>query len=155
MRHPFSFLILAGMLSLCGCQAVYNANRAPADKLQAESTIVFTRPAQFTPFFGSHSVSEFIEIVYERVSRNEAGFLVVEAGIRNRGPVSWTNWDVRAPSRLTIQTRCNFYREGGLASPIIYSTNRQEIVINKGETFAYKAICPLPEASRYQLILGD
>lgn len=149
----FSAVIAA--LFLTGCEATYSANRAPAGKLQSEGTIVFTRPAQFTPFFGSHSVSEFVEIVYERVSRNDAGFLTVEVGIRNRGPVSWTNWDVRAPERLTLKVRSNFYGEGGLATPILYSTNREEIVVGRGETFAWKAVCPVPEASRYQVILGD
>ena len=142
-------------LGLCGCRAVYDANRADEKNLAAEGSIVFTRPAQFTPFFGSHSLSEFIEIVYERASRNSSGMLVVEVGIRNRGPVSWTNWDNRAPDRITLKTVCNFYSGAAVRSPVIYSTNRREIVIPRGETYVYRAMCPQTEAQNYQLVLGD
>lgn len=153
-------LLLCLLAVLCaafsGCRAVYNVERAKLDDLQAEGTIVFTRPARFTPLFGSYSISELVEITYEKVSRNAAGQLVVEAGIRFRGPVSWTNWNVPATSRVTLKTRCNFYGEGGVVnSPIIYSTNQREIVIPLGGTYAYKAVCPRAEASRYQIVLGE
>lgn len=152
MRNVILFFMLCGAMFFGGCYAVYNANRA--EDLSREGSIVFTRPARFTPFFGSYSISDFVEIVYEKAYKNEAGQLVVEVGIRNRGPVSWTNWNMRAPERLTIKTTCNFYNGNRNGSPIVYSTNRREIVINRGETFAYQAVCPA-EAFSYQVILGD
>lgn len=149
------FLLFAAVFScvlFSGCYSVYNANRA--EDTSREGSIVFTRPARFSPFFGSYSLSEFVEIVYEKAYKNEAGQLVVEVGIRNRGPVSWTNWHVRAPERITLKTICNFYNGNRNGSPIAYATNNREIVINRGETFAYKAVCPVPAFS-YQVILGD
>lgn len=154
MKYTSIFAVAVMAVIFTGCTAVDNANPADAGKLAKEGTIVFTRPAQFTPFFGSHSISEFVEIVYENVSRNEAGFLVVEVGIRNRGPVLWTNWHVRAPKRLTLKARCNFYR-GSIQTPMVYSTNARTIVVPKGETYAYRAVCPVKDATNYQLVLGD
>ena len=151
----YALIFFASLVSVfCGCIAVDNVKRADARVLDRESSIVFTRPARFTPFFGNYSINQFIEIVYERVSRNSANQLVVEVGIRNRGPVSWTNWDMSAPKRLTIKSRCNFY-QGGINTPIVFSTNTQIIVIGKGETFAYRAVCPIAEVKNYQLVLGD
>ncbi|MBR2374029.1 MAG: hypothetical protein IKA87_07340, partial [Lentisphaeria bacterium] len=71
------------------------------------------------------------------------------------GPVSWTNWFKEAPSRLTLRTVCNFYQDGGIDTPVVYSTNHREIVIRRGETFAFKAVCPVNKANRYQIVLGD
>lgn len=150
-----SLFAVAALVALCGCEAVYSANRASTHKLQSEGTIVFTRPARFSPVFGSYSISELIEITYERVSRNAAGCLVVEAGIRYRGPVEWTNWYSTAPARITLRTVCNFFQGGGPETPIVYSTNQRNIVISRGETYAYKVICPKDSADRYQIILGD
>ncbi len=152
MKYFLFVAVFICSMFICGCHSVYNANRA--DDLSREGSIVFTRPARFSPFFGSYSISEFVEIVYEKAYKNAAGQLVVEVGIRNRGPVSWTNWHVKAPERLTLKTICNFYNGNKNGSPIAYSTNRREIVIGRGETFAYQAVCPV-EAFSYQLILGD
>lgn len=154
MKYFVLFFAFAAMFVFGGCTAVDTADRADQKELAKEGTVVFTRPAQFTPFFGTHSISEFVEIVYENAYRNESGQLVVEIGVRNRGPVRWTNWHVRAPRRLTLQARCNFYR-GGLNTPMVYSTNTRTIVVEKGRTFAYTAVCPVKEASAYQLVLGD
>ncbi len=151
---------IAGALALaamCGCRAVDPVARADPGEMAQEGTIVFTRPARFSPWFGDYSMSQFLEITYERASRNAAGQLVVEVGIRNRGPVSWTNWHRHAPESLTIGATCNFYPTpaGVLAGPIIYQTNRRNLVIRRGETFAYKAVCPLESANGYQIVLGD
>ena len=154
MKKIFGAFMTAAVAVFCGCTAVDSANRADVGEVAREGTVVFTRPARFTPFFGNYSISQFVEIVYERASRNSAGQLVVEVGIRNRGPVSWTNWHVNAPRRLTLKSRANFYR-GGINTPMVYSTNTQVIVIGRGETFAYKVVCPNPEADAYQIVLGD
>ena len=149
---------LAG-LAFCGCDctAVARAERADPAAMAQEGTIVFTRPARFTPWFGNRAIGQFIEIAYERASRNEAGQLVVEVGIRYRGPVSWTNWHQHAPKVLNIAATCNFYGTpaGALGGPSVYQTNRRTLAINRGETFAYKAVCPVEGANGYQLVLGD
>ncbi len=148
-----SFLLFFSLATIffSGCRAVYEVDRSE----RTEQSIVFTRPARFTPFFGSHSLSEFVEITYEKVSRNQAGQLVVEAGIRNRGPVGWADWYKDAPEQITLKTRCAFFNGVRVLSPAIYSTNQQEIVIGRGETYYYRAVCPDTSASDYQLILGD
>ena len=151
--------IAIGVLSLnfLGCTAVDPVARADRAAMSQEGTVVFTRPAHFTPWFGNYSISQFLEITYERVSRNDAGQLVVEVGIRNRGPVSWTNWNTHAPKTLSIAATCNFYETaaGALGGPVVYQTNRRTIVINRGETYSYKAVCPVENAQGYQLVLGD
>ena len=147
------FLIFAAFITiatLCGCRSTYNANRA----LPNTNTVIFTRPTKYTPFFGTYSISDFVEIVYEKASRNAAGQLVVEIGIHYRGPVRWTNWYKKAPRLLHLKTRCNFHSEG-LTSPVIYSTNTQNIVIGLGETYAFRAVCPNINANQYQVVLGD
>ena len=153
MKRTVFFAIMAAVM-FCGCHAVYDANKVDVEDHREEAAVVFTRPARFAPWFGSYSVSEFIEITYASVSRNEAGLLVAEVGIRNRGPVEWTNWHMNAPERITLRTTCNFYRGKRNHSPIIYSTNSREIVIGRGETYACKIICPAPEAQDFQLILS-
>lgn len=155
MKHVFVFFATAAAIIFCSCHPVTSAHRADINKTTNENSIIFTRPARFTPFFGSYSISQFFEIIYERASRNEAGQLVVEVGIRNRGPVSWTNWPQYAPSKITLNTHCNFYQGNRVVSPIVYSTNHQRIVIGRGETYAYKAVCPVQTAESYQLVLGD
>ena len=148
-----SFAVLfAAVLMLCSCKATYSANRADTD---SESPVVFTRPAKFHPFFGSYSLSDFVEITYERASRNSAGQLVVEVGIRNRGPVQFSNWNKKAPAVIALKTRCNFHEGSIPNSPIVYSTNEQEIIIHRGQTYAYRAVCLSDKANGFQLILGD
>ena len=156
-----ALMILPGVVAVLalnsGCTAVDPVVRANRADMAQEGTIVFTRPAHFTPWFGNYSISQFIEITYERVARNQAGQLVVEVGIRNRGPVSWTNWHQHAPKTLNIAATCNFYetQTGALGGPCIYQTNRRTLVIGRGETYAYKAVCPAENANGYQLVLGD
>lgn len=140
-----------------GCTAVDPVVRVERADMTEEGTIVFTRPARFTPWFGNYSLAQFLEVTYERVSRNEAGQLVVEVGIRNRGPVSWTNWHRHAPKTLNIAATCNFYETaaGPLGGPILYQTNRRMLAIGRGETYAYKAVCPIERANGFQFVLGD
>ncbi len=153
-RMLFAALFL-GILT--GCTAVKPVNRESTQDLAEEGTIVFTRPARYTPFFGSYSQRDFITITYEKFSVNEAGQPVVEAGIRYSGPASWTNWAENAPGSITIFARCNFYRDRSAqaSGPALYATNRQALVIKRGETYAYRAVCPKEGAAGYQLVLGE
>ena len=147
--------VALALVLFAGCTAVDPVDHAK--HLESEGTIVFTRPARFTPWFGNYSISQFLEITYEHASRNSAGQLVVEVGIRNRGPVSWTNWYRHAPEVLNIAATCNFYgtQAGALGGPVVYQTNRRTLTIRRGETFSYKAVCPVEGANGYQLVLGE
>lgn len=155
MKHLSILLAACALAVFCGCHPVENVDRVSYTDLDRESSVVFTRPARYTMFFGSRSIRDFVEIVYEQASRNAAGQLVVEVGIRNRGPVSWTNWPQHAPDRLGLKVVTNFYSGQRGASPIVYSTNRPTILIGRGQTYAYKAVCPVPNATSYQVVLGD
>lgn len=149
------FLFPAVVLAVvCGCRPVHNANYVTPTRALEEGPVVFTRTAQYQPFFGSYSIREFVEITYCNAHRNEAGQLVMEVGIRNRGPASWTNWWKNAPEQISLKAQCKFFRGIRVASPIVYSTNRENIVIKRGETYAYKAVCPRGEAETAQLVLG-
>lgn len=150
-----TFLLAALVVGLTGCHANYTVSR-PTD-LHTEGTVVFDRATRNNLFFGNHSLVEYVEVVYERFSVNAAGQPVVEVGIRYKGPDSWTNWYRTAPRRLRLAATCNFYdtpaaQAGG---PIVYATNRQPIVLILGETFAFKAVCPLASARGYQVVLGQ
>lgn len=140
-----------------GCNAVGSVERVSPEELAGEGSVVFTRPADYTPFFGTYSQRDFITIVYEKFSVNDAGQAVVEVGIRYRGPASWTNWMRTAPDSMTIAARCNFYRDRSAqqSGPVLYSTNRRSLVIKRGETYPYRAVCPQKGAQGYQLVLGE
>ena len=151
-------LILGGLaLGLAGCHANYSVSRVPQGYLQTEGTVVFDRAARNNLFFGNHSLVEYVEVVYDRFSTNEAGQPVVEVGVRYKGPDSWTNWYKDAPSQLNIAATCNFYETPAAQAggPIVYATNRQPIVIKLGETYAYKAVCPVTTVKGYQVVLGE
>lgn len=147
----YVFLLIAALM-FWGCRAVYAVNRADADN---DGTIVFSRPAKFHPFFGSRSLSEFIEVTYEKFSRNEIGQPVVEVGIRYRGPVKFSDWFSKAPNSVAIKVRTNFLEGVNVSSPIIWSTEDREIVIPLGQTYAYRAVCPVVKVQGYRVILGD
>ena len=156
MKTIFNFfLLLVTAFVFCSCTAVDNAERASVADLQAESSVIFTRPARFTPFFGSYSISRLIEITYERASRNQAGQLVVEVGIRYKGHTGWTDWYVKTPRQISLKSICNFYQDGGVDTPVVYATNQRTLLIQRGGTYAYKAVCPVKSANRFQLVLGD
>lgn len=151
-------LLLGVMLGcLAGCRANYPVSRVSQADLQMEGTVVFDRASRNNLFFGNHSLVEYVEVVYDRFSVNAAGQPVVEVGIRYKGPDSWTNWYKDAPPQLKIKATCNFYgtpaaQAGG---PIVYAVNRLPVAIKLGETFAYKAVCPVTTARGYQVVLGE
>lgn len=142
---------------MAGCYSVKPVDRVALSDQTGEGSVVFVRAEQYTLWFGSHSPREYFEIVYERFSRNGAGFPVVELGLRYRGGVQWTDWYKSMPQTVTLGAVCNFYatpaaQAGG---PILYSTNRERIVLQRGGTYAYKAVCPVKNAEGYQIILGE
>ena len=154
MKKAMLLFCLLACTLFCGCRAVYDAESGNPRASVIEGNVVFTRPTEFFPLAGSFSVGEYLEITYQNSHRNEAGQLVVEVGIRNCGPVKWHNWWRRAPEQIAIKSRCDFFRDAKVTSPMVYSTNNQNIIIKRGETYAYKAVCPRPEAKSWQLLLG-
>ena len=154
MRKIIFAVCSIAVILITGCKAVYPADRgySPVPK-DVENQIVYTRTTKFWPFFGSYSVGEYLEITYEKVSYNSAGQLVFEVGIRNHGPVSWTNWFVPAPAIISLQLRCDFFEGAREASPVIDSTNTQEIIIERGKTAVCRFVCPKKGAKSCQLIL--
>lgn len=155
MKSLVSFGCL--VILLVGCHANYSVSRVSQNDLQMESAVVFDRASRNNLFFGNHSLVEYVEVVYERFAVNEAGQPVVEVGIRYKGPDSWVNWWKDAPRQLNIVGTCNFYDTSAAQAggPIVYSTSRQPIVLKLGETFAYRAVCPLKSVRGFQLVLGE
>jgi len=156
MKKSIFFMLMLVLIS--GCES----NRAVADvdcaSFDKEGSVSFARPADYTIWFGSHSQRDLFEIVYRSFCRNAAGQPEVRLGIRYRGPNSWTNWFVSAQKHITISARCNFYASpGGQRSggPILYSTNSRAVTIRLGETYDFKAVCPISQAQSYHVILGE
>ena len=140
-----------------GCYSVKPVDRVAVADMISEGSVVFVRAEQYTLWFGSHSPREYFEITYERFSRNAAGQPVVELGLRYRGGVQWTDWYKSMPETVTLGAVCNFYptpaaQAGG---PAIYSTNRERLVMQRGRTTVYRAVCPLKNAEGYQIVLGE
>lgn len=140
-----------------GCYSVKAVDRVAGGDLITEGSVVFARAGQYTLWFGSHSPREYFEVVYERFTRNEAGLPVVEIGIRYRGGVSWTDWYRNVPQTVTLGATCSFYPTAAAQAggPAVYVTNRERIVLQRGGTYAYKAVCPVRNAEGYQLVLGE
>ena len=149
--------VAALAFSLSGCYSVKAVDRVDGDDLVSEGSVVFSRAGQYTAWFGSHSPREYFEVAYERFSHNDAGLPVVEIGIRYRGGVSWTDWYRDVPQTVTLGAKCNFYdtTSAQAGGPIVYSTNRERLVFQRGNTYAYKAVCPVRSAVGYQLVLGE
>lgn len=150
-KSLFAFIAVFSAVVFSGC---YSTDPVAISQTP-EDSIVFTRPKRFAPAFGSYSLNEYVEVTYNRSYRNNAGLLVVEVGIRNRGPVSWTNWFVTAPENIYLTTRCTFFNGVRNGSAPVYHTNQSNIAIGRGKTYHFKAICPDASATDYQLVLGD
>ncbi len=146
-------------LLITGCTSVQQPYQADREKLASEGSTVFVRPGQYTIFFGSESLNEYIEITYERGTVNEAGQMVVELGVRNRGPVRWYNFARTAPEQIVIMAQANFYKtpmQGhGPSGPAVYRTNRQKFVIKRGELVDCRFVCPVKTARSYQVVLSE
>jgi hypothetical protein len=149
-----SVLILSWML-LCGCDTVYNSHRATQNELSREDSVVFVRPDQYT-ILGTRSLRDYIEITYEKAIKNEAGFLHVEVGIRNRGGQRF--YDTKGPS-VHLSIRTAFYTDPisgkGPTSAPVYQTNWQLLTLVRGETEHYETICPVSSGQYYQITLSE
>lgn len=139
-----------------GCASVHSVDRAKRSDLEGEGSIVFTRPVSYVAW-GTRSLSDALEITYERFSVNAAGQGVLEVGIRYRGTQHWYDFWAYNPERLTVAAQTNFYATGNgqAGGPPLYSTNRQTLVIRRGDTCSYQALCPRAGAKGSQLVLSE
>ena len=137
-----------------GCQSVHNLDSAD---MYGESAVVVARPHNIT-LFKTASLARCLETTYAAARENEAGQLTVQVGLRNKGPTQWFNWMNHAPEALTVYVTCNYYETpagAASATPIIYSTDRRQLVLPRGETVPYSAVCPFPGAMGFQLVIGE
>jgi hypothetical protein len=144
------------MFSTLSCRTTYDADRTPAKELQREGSIVFVRPDHYT-ILGSRSIRHYIEITYEQISLNEAGYPVLTVGLRNRG--GRYIWDTKGPDvQLSLQTA--FYDrpiqpDGAASGPAVYRTNWQTVKLVRGQTTDYKVACPVKGADNYQVTVSE
>ena len=143
------FILIFGM----GCRTTYNAN--PSPNLSDEGSIVFVRPDYYT-ILGTRSIRDYIEITYEKISTNEAGYPVVQIGLRNRGGQHF--WDLKGPEVL-LSVKTVFYSDPiyarGPSGPPVYETNWQTVQLNRGETEHFKVVCPKKEGQYYQITISE
>ena len=158
-KHLAVVVLLSALLLLpSACESVQKVGSADQAELNSEGSTVFVRSPGYTIFFGTRSLRDYIEITYDRSSINEAGQMVVELGIRNRGPSSWYNFLNHSPT-IVIMAQANFYetpQQGhGPSSPPVYSTNRRKFVIKRGETATCRFVCPVKKARSCQVVLSE
>ncbi|MHC4647354.1 MAG: hypothetical protein ACYTBJ_17825 [Planctomycetota bacterium] len=142
--------------AVCGCQTTYDAHRTSAVELSKEGSVVFVRPDRYT-ILGTRSIRDYVEIAYERIGLNEAGYPELRVGLRNRGGQRW--YDVKGPDvQLSIQTA--FYNrpiqpDGAASGPAAYRTNWQTAKLVRGQTYDYKVACPVKGANHYQMTISE
>lgn len=144
------------LLTFLGCRTTYNAKRTPAEELQSEGRIVFVRPDRYS-LFGTRSIRDYIEITYEEITMNEAGYPVLTVGLRDRGGQHL--WDLKGPDvQLSVQTA--FYNKpiqssGAASVSAAYRTNWQTVKLVRGQTSDYKVACPIKGANYYQMTISE
>jgi hypothetical protein len=157
MRAMGIFAVAAvALMVMPGCETTYNADKTAAGELQKEGEIVFVRPDEYS-ILGTRSIRDYIEVAYEQIGVNEAGYPEVAIGLRNRGGQHF--WDVKGPS-VTLSAQTAFYTspiqpKGAASGPAVYRTNWQTIKLVRGQTFDYKVVCPVKGANYYQMTLSE
>ncbi len=143
------------LLFLAGCHSVHNVDRVSPSKLGQEGSVVFVRPTEYS-VFGTKSLSDYVEVVYEQAQRNEAGLLEVRVGVRNKGGQHF--WDVHGPD-FPLSAKTTFYDkpvagEEARSAPV-YETNWQRLSLLRGATTDYKVVCPVKTGAYYQVTLSE
>jgi hypothetical protein len=152
-RGFMSLLLL--LFVLTGCHSVHNVDRASPSKLGQEGSVVFVRPTEYS-VFGTKSLSDYVEVVYEQARRNEAGLLEVRVGLRDKGGQHW--WDVQGKD-FPLSVKTTFYDkpiagEDARSAPV-YETNWQRLSMLRGATTDYKVVCPVKTGAYYQVTLSE
>lgn len=155
MKKIFLFsAVLLFSVAFTGCLPV----EPVVVNLTPQGDVVFTRPFRWQPFFGSYSANEYIELTHRNAYRNDAGHMVVQVGIRNRGAESWTNWFVTTKKYLYLDGKINFF-EGDRNSQNKKIVNLKDefipITIRRGDTYWFEAVAPTASCSDFQLILSE
>ena len=135
--------------------STYNVKRTPADEINREGSIIFVRPKSEHSLFGTKSLRDYIEVVYESAFRNSAGLLEIKIGIRNIGGLH--SYDQRSPN-FPLSVKAVFYNQpfnNGIRSAPIYETNWQTMKMIRGAVTEYKAVCPVKSASYYQVVISE
>jgi len=151
------FFILTSLVLLSGCSTIYEADRVDEAEFSNEPRVGFVRPDKYSfAIFGSRSIGEHVEITYERLTENEAGFPQVELGLRNKGGQNF--WDRKAQG-INLSIKTDFYSspinsKGPTGSPV-YQTNWRPLRIVRGGTEHYQAICPVKGARYYQIRISE
>ncbi len=155
MRKMTMYLGISLAAFCFGCQTVYNAEYTPPEDLALEGSIVFVRPDRYT-ILGTRSIRDYIEITYENFSANEAGYPMVQVGLRNRG--GQHVWDREGPEVL-LSVKTVFYADPiagtGPTGPPVYETNWQSVHLNRGATEHFKVVCPKNEGQYYQITISE
>jgi hypothetical protein len=157
-RFIFTVALVIGISSVfTACNSVAPVSRADKDVLNRETSIIFVRPSSYWWLFGTKSMRDYVEIMYEKSSVNSAGFLQVQVGLRNKG--GQHIWDVSGPDFFTINAQTKFFSQplvsGGQMSAPVYETNSQQVTLDRGAVREYKVSCPDKSAKYYQVILSD
>ena len=138
-----------------GCGTVRNADTVEKGELAKESNLVVVRPDRYT-LLGTRSVKDYLEISYEKLTRNAVGFPVVSVGVRNHGGEHW--WDLNGPD-FTIYAQAVFYAEPvagiDVRSRPLYKTNKRAVPLKRGETANLSFTCPVKSAKGYQVIFSE
>jgi len=143
-------------LFLTSCQTTYNVDRVKSEDIEQESTIIFVRPSQFH-VFGTESLRDYVEVVYESANFNDTGYLEVNVGFRNRGGHRWYN---TTGPQYQLMVKTVFY-EHDYKSPSnqarvpLYETNWKTINLLRGTTVPYKTMCPNKSAQYYQVVVSE
>lgn len=157
-RLLFTGLLLLTVTVLftgCSYHTTHPARKVSAAELAREESVMFLRPDRYT-LLGTRSVSDYIEITYERAGINDAGQYVVEIGLRNRGGQHW--YDKSGPG-VALSVKSSFYDQpvtgAGPAGPPVYETNWRPVPIPRGQTGHYEAVCPVQSGRYYQVLITE
>ncbi len=154
----FGALAALSVLSSTACRATQNVGGADRTQIEEEGTVIVARPEKYFIYFGSYSIGEYLDITYDRLTRNQAGQTSIEVGIRYKGANRWYNFTEKSPQYVTLYVRADFYpgtRIGKSYGPPVYSTNRQRVQIRLGDTFHFKAVCPDVRAQSCQVFISE
>lgn len=147
--------LLGIALLLSGCHAVYNTKDASRRELSRAGSAVVVRPDRYV-LFGTRSMRDYLEVVYETFSLNDAGLPVVEMGLRNKGGEHW--YDLNAQD-FTLYAQAVFYKpsrdQQDAKSAPLYRTNKQPVPMPRGEVADLRFVCPLRGAGGYQVIFSE
>jgi len=150
------YLILSIIIFLTGCQTIHQANRTNPELMKQEPRVGFVRPDHYTILLGTRSISDYIEITYERQNVNQANYPTVELGLRDRGGQHF--WDVKGPA-VVLSVKTSFYNNpisaSGPSGPPVYETNWQPVRIVRGDTAHYKATSLVQKGIYYQVRISE